>query len=319
MSNDAIEGYVRKRYPWFCEMLSNPDVSDIWINGPEEMYVETSNGVHKFQPPGMTEEALTDLAYAVAATSNLPVSVREPVLETTWYTKARIQAVLPPLSRNGTVFSIRKPRVEQVTLDQLTDTGFCTIEQAKWLKQAIRDRRTIMVSGSTGSGKTTLMQALLREIPSDERILILEDTPELKLPEQVQGVNLTSRPKSIDQRAIELSDLVKVALRMRPDRIIIGEVRGREVFGLIQSLNTGHAGGMSSIHANSAQDALLRLETLLMLTEGLTPSFARRLLMRTADVMVHLHRAPKGRRIAEITVVQQANEQNYDLRNWDAG
>lgn len=309
---------MTERYPWLCEMLKDPDVSDIWINGPTSIYAERAGQIVACSEPGVTVQALNDLAYTLAANANRPMSVRDPVLETTWTDHARVQAVIPPLAKDHAVFAFRKPRFSNVTLHDLVAQGMCSEPLAEFLRQSVKERRTIVVCGSTGSGKTTVMQALLREVNDVERVIVLEDTAELELPEHLQGVNLLSKPSRDDEPAIELADLVRVALRMRPDRIVIGEVRGREAFGMVQALNTGHAGGITSLHANSCLDALLRLETLLMLTEGLTPSFSRKLLQRAMDIFVFVERLPTGiRRIADVTVLPNVKDSRYSLQSWN--
>jgi pilus assembly protein CpaF len=290
------------------ELMNDSAVEEVMVNGPEEVYVERGG---RIEPAGVrfeSEGALRDAIERILAPLGRRVDELSPMVDARLADGSRVNVVIPPLSVDGPAISIRRFTAARPDPDELVTSGTLTDELRELLAAAVRDRRNILISGGTGSGKTTLLNALSTYIGSSERVITIEDAAELRL-RQPHVVRLESRPASVEGRGeVTIRDLLRNALRMRPDRILIGEVRGREALDLLTGLNTGHDGALSTLHANSPADALRRLETLaLMAGVGLPHDAIRDQVQRGLDLVVHLARMPDGRRrVIEVAEVVDA-------------
>jgi pilus assembly protein CpaF len=248
-----------------ASLLSDDTISDILINGPSEIYVTRDNRLERTGITFSDARSLALLATAIAASAGRTIDPRRPLADARLKDGSRVNIIAPPMAVKGITVSIRKFPKQEITLETLVDRNEMTQEIAEFLMLCARARVSILISGGTATGKTTLLNAISRFIPESERIITIEDTAELRL-QQSHVVRLeTKEPSAIGNRSEEVSpsDLIRNALRMRPDRIIIGEVRGIEAFDMIQALNTGHDGSMSTVHANTPRDAFTRLENLM--------------------------------------------------------
>jgi pilus assembly protein CpaF len=290
------------------ELLSDPAVEELMVNGPEEVYVERGGRIEPTDVRFESERALRDAIERILAPLGRRVDELSPMVDARLADGSRVNVVIPPLSVDGPAVSIRRFTAARPVPDELVATGTLTEELRELLATAVRGRRSILISGGTGSGKTTLLNALSTYIGATERVITIEDAAELRL-RQSHVVRLESRPPSVEGRGeVTIRDLLRNALRMRPDRILIGEVRGPEALDLLTGLNTGHDGALSTLHANSPADALRRLETLaLMAGVGLPHDAIRDQVRRGLDLVAHLARAPSGhRQVVEVAEVVDA-------------
>ena len=288
------------------DLLADPAVEEVMVNGPGNVYVER-NG--RIEPTGISfpdEEELRNTIERILAPLGRRVDELSPMVDARLADGSRVNVVIPPLAIDGPALSIRRFGARRLAPDDLVDLGTLTSSQRDLLGDAVAERRSVLVSGGTGSGKTTLLGALSSFIAAEERVVTIEDAAELRL-QRPHVVRLESRPASVEGRGeFTVRDLLRNALRMRPDRILIGEVRGAEALDLLTALNTGHAGALSTVHANSPADALSRLETLvLMAGVGLPHEAIAAQVRRGIDLVVQLERRPDGaRRVTEIAEVQ---------------
>lgn len=283
-------------------LLDDPAVEEVMVNGPEEVYVERAGRIEPAEVRFPSERALRDIIERILAPLGRRVDELSPMADARLGDGSRVNVVIPPLAVDGPALSIRRFTALRPGADQLVASGTVTAEVLELLADAVRGRRSLIVSGGTGSGKTTLLNALSGFIDPGERVITIEDAAELRL-RQPHVVRLESRPPSVEGRGeATIRDLLRNALRMRPDRIVIGEVRGAEALDLLTALNTGHDGALSTVHANSPADALRRLATLaLMAGVGLPHGAIREQLGRGIDLVVHLARGPDGsRRVVEV-------------------
>jgi pilus assembly protein CpaF len=284
------------------ELLTDPAVEEVMVNGFERVYVERGGHIEQTEVRFASERALRDAIERILAPLGRRVDELSPMVDARLADGSRVNVVIPPLSVDGPILSIRRFTAARPDPDQLVAIGTLTTELRDLLATAVRARRSILISGGTGSGKTTLLNALSTYIGPEERVITIEDAAELRL-RQPHVVRLESRPASVEGRGeVTIRDLLRNALRMRPDRIVIGEVRGREALDLLTGLNTGHDGALSTVHANSPSDALRRLETLaLMAGVGLPHDAIREQVRRGIELVVHLARSPEGdRRVVEV-------------------
>jgi pilus assembly protein CpaF len=298
-------------------LLADPAVDELMVNGPGEVYVERHG---KVQAAGVRFASEAELSHAIErilAPLGRRVDAASPLCDARLADGSRVNVVIPPLSLSGPCLTIRRFRREGFSLDDLVGMGTLSSDEAVLLARCVAARASILVSGGTGSGKTTTLNALSGAIPGDERIVTIEDAAELRL-RQDHVVRLESRPPSLEGRGeVTIRALVRNALRMRPDRIVVGEVRGGEALDLLQALNTGHEGSLSTVHANSPADALARLETLaLMAGVGLPHSVVRDQVARAVELVVHQARRPDGARMVEAIaeVVPGVGARGVDVR-----
>ena len=286
------------------ELLADPEVEEVMVNGPDAVYVERRGRVEATAVSFPDEEALRDAIERILAPLGRRVDELSPMADARLADGSRVNVVIPPLAVDGPAVSIRRFSAARPDPDGLVELGTLNEEQREWLELAVRERRSILISGGTGSGKTTLLNALSSFVSPAERVVTIEDAAELNL-QQPHVVRLESRPASIEGRGeVTIRDLLRNALRMRPDRIVIGEVRGPEALDLLTALNTGHRGALSTVHANSPPDALRRLETLaLMAGLGLPHEAIARQVQGGLDLLVHLERIQDGRR--RVTAIEE--------------
>jgi pilus assembly protein CpaF len=290
------------------QVLADPAVTEVMVNGADEVYVERGGRIEPTEVRFASEGALRDAIERILAPLGRRVDELSPMVDGRLADGSRVNVVIPPLAVDGPVLSIRRFTAARPGPDELVASGTLTGELRDLLADSVRGRRSLLISGGTGSGKTTLLNALSAYIGSTERVITIEDAAELRL-RQPHVVRLESRPPSVEGRGeVTIRDLLRNALRMRPDRIVIGEVRGREALDLLTALNTGHEGALSTLHANSPADALRRLETLaLMAGVGLPYDAIREQVRRGIELVVHLVRSPRGeRRVVEVGEVVQA-------------
>jgi pilus assembly protein CpaF len=286
-------------------LLADPAVEEVMVNGPGCVYVERRGVLEPTDVRFEDEDDLRNAIERILAPLGRRVDELSPMVDARLADGSRVNVVIPPLAIDGPALSIRRFGATRPDPDQLVALGTITVEQRRLLEEAVAGRRSVLVSGGTGSGKTTLLNALSSFIAPGERVVTIEDAAELRL-QQPHVVRLESRPAGVEGRGeVTIRDLLRNALRMRPDRIVIGEVRGIEALDLLTALNTGHDGALSTVHANSPGDALRRLETLaLMAGVGLPHAAVAEQVQRGIDLVVHLQRRPDGsRRVTEIAEV----------------
>jgi pilus assembly protein CpaF len=287
------------------ELLADPAVEEVMVNGHELVYVERGGRIERAEVRFPSEGALRDAIERILAPLGRRVDELSPMVDARLEDGSRVHVVIPPLAVDGPTLSIRRFAAARPGPRELVELGTLTQELHDQLAAAIGARRSILVSGGTGSGKTTLLNALSAFIDSEERVITIEDAAELRL-RQPHVVRLESRPANVEGRGlVTIRELLRGALRMRPDRIVIGEVRGGEALDLLMALNTGHEGALSTVHANSPEDALRRVETLaLMAGVGLPHEAIREQLGRGLDLVIHLARLSDGsRRVVEVAEV----------------
>jgi pilus assembly protein CpaF len=286
-------------------LLADPAVEEVMVNGPGCVYVERHGVLEATDVRFEDEDDLRNAIERILAPLGRRVDELSPMVDARLADGSRVNVVIPPLAIDGPALSIRRFGATRPDPDQLVALGTIDAEQRRRLEEAVAGRRSVLVSGGTGSGKTTLLNALSSFIAPGERVVTIEDAAELRL-QQPHVVRLESRPAGVEGRGeVTIRDLLRNALRMRPDRIVIGEVRGIEALDLLTALNTGHDGALSTVHANSPEDALRRLETLaLMAGVGLPHAAVAEQVQRGIDLVVHLQRQPDGsRRVTEIAEV----------------
>jgi pilus assembly protein CpaF len=287
------------------ELLADPAVEEVMVNGHERVYVERRGRIERTDVRFASEGALRDAIERILTPLGRRVDELSPMVDARLEDGSRVHVVIPPLAVDGPTVSIRRFAAARPGPQELVELGTLTRELHDQLAAAVAARRSILVSGGTGSGKTTLLNALSAFIDSDERVITIEDAAELRL-HQPHVVRLESRPANVEGRGlVTIRELLRGALRMRPDRIVIGEVRGGEALDLLMALNTGHEGAVSTVHANSPEDALRRVETLaLMAGVGLPHEAIREQLGRGLDLVIHLARLSDGsRRVVEVAEV----------------
>jgi pilus assembly protein CpaF len=287
------------------ELMADPMVEEVMVNGPEEVYVERDGRIERTEVRFASERALRDAIERILTPLGRRIDELSPMADARLDDGSRVNVVIPPLAVSGPSLSIRRFAAARLGPEELVASGSLTAEARDLLAAAVRARRSILISGGTGSGKTTLLNALSGYLGSGERVITIEDAAELAL-RQPHVVRLETRPASVEGRGeVTIRDLLRNALRMRPDRIVIGEVRGAEALDLLTALNTGHDGALSTVHANSPEDSLRRLETLaLMAGVGLPHDAIREQVARGIDIVVHLARGGDGsRKVVEIAEV----------------
>ena len=284
-------------------LLHEPGVTDVLVNGPDRVFVDRGEGLVPAEVTFPSDEAVRRLATRLAALVGRRLDEGSPFVDARLPDGTRVHAVLSTLASPGTCLSLRVPARRRLSLDDWVRLGSVSTRAADLLRSMVERRVAFMVSGGTGTGKTTLLSSLLGLVPGSERILIVEDSRELH-PDHPHVVRLEARPPNAEGAgAITLTDLVRQALRMRPDRVVLGEVRGAEICDLLLALNTGHEGGCGTVHANSATDVPARLEALAALG-GLPRDAAHAQLAAALEVVVHVARSASGqRRVAEIATL----------------
>jgi type IV secretion system protein VirB11 len=325
--------YLRSYLAPLADLLARTDVTDIFINRPGEIWVENHAGaVERHEVPELDETMLARLARQIAALSHQGISREHPLLSATLPDGARVQVAAPPATRGALALAIRKHVAQDLSLGDYLEAGAFAETRRRdslgpsdvdralaarldagdisgMLAMAVRARKNILVSGGTSTGKTTFLNALLREVPAEERLILIEDTPELSvLQENVVG--LLAARSELGEAQVSANDLVAASLRMRPDRIILGELRGPEAFAFLRAVNTGHPGSMTTVHADSAERAIEQI-VLLVLQSGarLGRDDVRHYVKSTVDIFVQLSRIGGRRSVAEVVLQSGAGEQ----------
>lgn len=325
-ANDAGGIYLRSYLAPLTGMLARPDVTDIYVNRPGELWVETTTGdIERHDSPGLDEATLARLARQIAALSHQGINREHPLLSATLPDGARVQFVAPPATRGPMALAIRKHVSPDLTLDDYssggafarTATGSAAEpseadrriralldkgEVGGALATAVKARRNIIVAGGTSTGKTTFLNALLREVPMDERLILIEDTPELCIRHE-NAVGLLAARSGLGEAQVDANDLLAASLRMRPDRIILGELRGPEAFAFLRAVNTGHPGSMTTVHADGPERAIEQI-VLLALQAGtqLNRDDVRHYIRSTIDIFVQLARTAGRRYVEQVTL-----------------
>jgi pilus assembly protein CpaF len=286
-------------------LMKDPDISDILVNNHNQVFVERYGKLEKANVSFRDDAHLMQIIDRIVSRVGRRVDEASPMVDARLPDGSRVNAIIPPLSLDGPILSIRRFGAKPLTMKNLVDLGSVPEGVAEVLAACVKSRLNILVSGGTGAGKTTLLNCLSNFIPDDERIITIEDSAELRLQQQ-HVVRLETRPPNIEDKGIVTQrDLVRNALRMRPDRIVLGEVRGGEALDMMQAMNTGHDGSLSTVHANSARDALARVETMMLMSGVNLPERAMREQISSAlDIVVHLSRLSDGtRRLVEVSEV----------------
>ncbi len=304
---------------WFLQpiagLLADDAVTEIMVNGPDRVFVERRGRLERVAARFADEDALQSAIRNLTQYVGRDISEEQPILDARLPDGSRVHAIIPPASREGSCLTIRKVRKDSLTLAELVRLAALSPVASEFLELCVRLRKNIVIAGASGAGKTSLLGAMTDAIPSDERVLVIEDTPELRLG-QPHVVYLQSRSASGGDGP-SLRQLFVAALRMRPDRILVGEVRGGEALDMLQALLSGHSGGLSTVHANSPRDALVRLETMSLMSDVELPIYVARAQVASAvHLVVQLARFPEdgSRRVTRITEVRGLTvDQQYDL------
>lgn len=304
-----------------AEHLADDDVSEILINGPERVYVERKGRLEEVPARFVSEPALKAAAANIAKSVGRILDEMHPRLDARLPDGSRVHAVIPPLSRLGTVIAIRKFKKDTLTIERMQAFGSVDERARRLIRALVLLHKNVIVSGATSSGKTSVLNALSSFIPDNERVLVIEDASELQLQQRHIVPFETRKADKNGQGEVTIRDLIHSALRLRPDRIVIGEIRGGEALDLLQALNTGHAGSMSTIHANSPLDALRRIETCALLSGIDIPLSALRAQVASAiGAVVHTARLSDGSRkvvsIAEVLPLERGEYRVRELHRW---
>ncbi len=288
------------------DLIDNPDVTEIMVNGSQSIFIEKSGRLYKINQQFESQEKLKHIIQQIVAKCNRVVNESSPIVDARLYNGSRVNVVLNPVAINGPILTIRRFPEKPLEISKLVEIGSLTEEASMFLKKLVIAGYNIIISGGTGSGKTTFLNALSSFIPKDERIITIEDSAEL----QIQGIDnlvrLETKNANVENcKPITIRDLIKTSLRMRPTRIIVGEVRGGEAMDMICSaMNCGHDGSMSTVHANSAVDTLSRLETMILMAVELPIYAIRRQICSGVDIIIHLGRLrDKTRKVLEISEI----------------
>ena len=283
------------------DLLLDETATEIMVNSAEDLYCERKGMLERCPAPGWTQRELERAIVQIARSLDSDIGPAEPLLDARLPDGSRVAAVLPTISE-APLLTIRKHPAKAFTVDQLVASGTLPEEVLETARHVLAAKGNILVAGSTGSGKTTLLGALMNDLEQGERYLVIEDTAEIQL-EQPHTVRLTARKAAPGRPAVSIRDLVKAALRHRPDRLVVGEVRGGEAWDLIQALNTGHGGAISTIHANTAEDALMRLATCALMQEGSTSvpwAALASIIGAVTDLVIHVARWQGVRMVGEV-------------------
>lgn len=287
------------------ELIDDDSVTEIMVNGTEGIFLERNGRLLCWEKKITSKEKLEDMVQQIAGRCNRIVNESVPVADARLSDGSRVSLVLPPVALNGPVITIRRFPKNPIHMDRLVELGAVTTEAAAFLRALVRSGYNIFISGGTGSGKTTFLNALSDFIPKEERIITIEDNAELQIQGAENLVRLEARQANTEgKNSVTIRDLIKASLRMRPDRIVVGEVRGEEALDMIQSMNTGHDGSLSTGHANSPRDMLSRLETMILMAMELPLSAIRRQIASAVDILIHLGRMrDRSRKVMEIVEI----------------
>lgn len=297
--------YSLRRYDILQELIDNNQVTEIMVNGPDNIFVERDGKLQKYNSQFESRQKLEDIIQQIVAKANRVVNESSPIVDARLENGSRVNVVLPPVALNGPILTIRRFPDKPFDMEDLIEFESITREAAEFLKKLVIAGYNIFISGGTGSGKTTFLNVLSGFIPKSQRIITIEDSAELQIQGVENLVRLETRNANVeDCRPITIRDLIKSSLRMRPDRIIVGEVRSAEAIDMLQVLNTGHDGSLSTGHANSAGDMLYRLETMVLMGMEIPLAAVRRQIASGLDIIIHLGRLrDRSRRVLQIVEI----------------
>lgn len=298
------------------DLIDDEEITEIMVNGSDAIFVERQGRIHKTNLKFESKEKLLQVIHQIVSQCNRSVNESTPIVDARLKQGARVNVVLHPIALNGPILTIRKFSKRPINMERLMELEAISEEAVAFLKKAVIAKYNIIISGGTGSGKTTFLNALSGYIPRDERIITIEDSAELQIIGIDNIISMETRNANLEGgKQITIRDLIKTSLRMRPDRIIVGEVRGEEAADMIGSaMNCGHDGSMSSAHANSAADMLLRLENMILMSADLPIEAIRRQIASGVDLIIHLGRMrDKSRKVLEISEVKGIQEEQIIL------
>lgn len=300
-----------KRLDILQSLIEDDSVTEIMINGYRNIFIERAGKIERYHKTFASREKLLDVVQRIAARSNKIVNESTPIIDTRLPDGSRVNIVMNPIAIDGPAVTIRKFYDNPLTMDRLIALGAITHEAAEYLKELVAARYNIFISGGTGSGKTTFLNALSDYIPKDERIITIEDSAELKLMGVENIVRLEARNANMEgKNAVTIRDMIRASLRMRPSRIIVGEVRGGEALDMLQAMGTGHDGSLSTGHANGTRELMLRLETMVLMAVDMPVEAIRSQIAAGVDIVVHLERLRDGsRKVVEIAEVAGVDTQ----------
>ena len=329
----SLKEKVELRQELFCsvrkldvlqELIEDEKITEIMVNGPDAIFIEQGGKLTRWDKSFTSREKLEDVIQQIVGRCNRVVNEASPIVDARLENGARVNAVIYPVALNGPILTIRRFPDTPVTMEKLIALGSLPEECAGFLSKLVKARYSIVIGGGTGSGKTTFLGALSEYIPKDERLITIEDNAELKIQGIDNLVRLEAKMANMAGAAsVSIRDLIKSALRMRPDRIVVGEVRGGEAVDMLQALNTGHDGSLSTAHANSSRDMLSRLETMTLMGVELPLEAIRRQIASGVDILIHLGRMrDKSRKVLEITEIlgfENGEIQTRPLYQWKEG
>ncbi len=306
------------------ELIEDNSVTEIMVNGPDAIFIERGGKLTRWDKSFTSREKLEDVIQQIVGKCNRVVNESMPIVDARLEGGARVNAVIAPVALNGPILTIRRFPDDPITMEKLISLGSLPRECAEFLAALVRARYSMVIGGGTGSGKTTFLGALSDYIPGDERVITIEDNAELKIQGIDNLVRLEAKMANMEGAAsVNIRDLIKTALRMRPDRLIVGEVRGGEAVDMLQALNTGHDGSLSTAHANSARDMLSRLETMTLMGIDLPLEAIRRQIASGVDILIHLGRmrdkSRKVMEIAEVCGIENKEIKIQTLYRWQEG
>ena len=306
---DSMNRRLKSRYGILTELLDDPSVNEIMVNGPDSIFVEKERKLLKIDDAFTSGTELEEMIRMFASDVHREINEANPIVDARLPSGYRVNGVLKNIALNGPILTIRKFREKEIEMEELVSCGSITAECADDLKALVRSGYNIFISGGTSSGKTTFLNALTAYIGANERVITIEDSAELVISHIENKVQLECRAaNSIGKGEVTMTQLIRTSLRMRPDRIIVGEVRGKEVIDMIQAMNTGHDGSMSTGHGNSIKGMLNRLETMYLSDSQVSLNSVRNQIANAIDIFVHLKRDAKGRR----HVIEVAEMTGYD-------
>lgn len=327
----SLEGRIRLRKELFnavrrmdvlSDLLEDDSITEIMINGYDQIFVEKDGRIQSFSQSFESEDRLASIIQQIVAGCNRLVNEAVPIVDARLPDGSRVNVVLPPVALDGPTMTIRKFPKEKMTMERLIELGALDEEAAGFLKLLVKARYNIFVSGGTGAGKTTFLNALSDYIPKTERIITIEDSAELQLRDVENLVRMETRNSNVEgENAITIRDLIKASLRMRPDRVIVGEVRDSAAIDMLTAMNTGHDGSLSTGHANSAYDMITRLESMVLMGIELPMEAVRRQIASAVDIIIHLGRLRDGSRkvteICEVTGIENGQVQLTSLYEFE--
>lgn len=327
----SLEGRIRLRKELFnavrrmdvlSDLLEDDSITEIMINGYDQIFVEKDGRIQSFSQSFESEDRLASIIQQIVAGCNRLVNEAVPIVDARLPDGSRVNVVLPPVALDGPTMTIRKFPKEKITMERLIELGALDEKAAGFLKLLVKARYNIFVSGGTGAGKTTFLNALSDYIPKTERIITIEDSAELQLRDVENLVRMETRNSNVEgENAITIRDLIKASLRMRPDRVIVGEVRDSAAIDMLTAMNTGHDGSLSTGHANSAYDMITRLESMVLMGIELPMEAVRRQIASAVDIIIHLGRLRDGSRkvteICEVTGIENGQVQLTSLYEFE--